>query len=471
MTRLWSSLAIRLTAALIAFTFFVTTSLLAGIYLFGVRIPMEQVRTTVDAEARQLLAVNARQGEAGLRTALERRRIAPSAEKPFDTLLAADGTLLTGNLPSWPRARTGEWVNIEADLYRDGDEDDHEALSRDIILPDGQRLIVGRDVELMADRQELIVEAALWSVIAVLIFGLPAGLLISRISARRLAEVSGTARAVMGGDLTVRVPVKGTGDDFDQLGQTLNAMLDRNEELVASLGRVSDNIAHELRTPLARLRTALEELAEGDGTARQQQLMRASIDEAERIQLIFDALLRIARLDTGRHRLKRQQVMLNELVADAVELYLPEAEARQQALTMDLDPCTISCDRDLLFQAVVNLIDNALKFAPPSGRIGVRSRCSHSAASLIVKDSGPGVPEEYRPRLTERFFRAPETNAIPGSGLGLALANAIIATHDGELSFSGPAGAFEALVKLPRHENGGAPSRPAVPVPPVSAKN
>ena len=465
MRRLWSSLAIRLTAVLIGFTLLVTAGLLVGFYIFSVRLPTGHVRATVDAEARQLVAIYDRGGEPALRSALERRRSTASPQKPFDALLAPDGSLLTGNLPSWPRVRRGEWVNIEADLYRDGDEDDHEALSRDIALPSGRRLIVGRDVELLADRQELIAEAALWSIVAVFIFGMPGGLLISKISARRLAAVSGTARAVMDGDLTVRVPVRGTGDDFDRLGETLNAMLDRNEELVASLGRVSDNIAHELRTPLARLRTVLEQLAEDGASGRNQKLLRASSDEADRIQLIFDALLRIARLDTRRHRLKREPVMFNRLVADAAELYLPQAEEREQAIILDLDPCPLTGDPDLLFQLVVNLIDNALKFAPASGHIDVRLRCNHQTASLTVTDSGPGVAEEFRARLTERFFRAPEASAAPGSGLGLALANAIVAAHDGELAFSGGAGAFEVAVQLPRNEDGGALARPAVPTP------
>jgi methyl-accepting chemotaxis protein len=251
--RLGSSLAIRLVSALIAATFLATGSLLAAIFYFSVHVPMKEVRARVQAETIQLQSIYLKQGKAGLETALTARRQSPSREKAFDALLDRDGALLTGNLPSWPRTRREDWVNIEAELYHVGvgGEYDHDALCRDLSLPDGRRLLVGRDIDTIDDREEELTQAAKWGSISVFLFAVLGGLLISKITASRLDAVSNTARAVMQGDLSVRVPIKGTGDDFDQLGLGLNAMLDRNQELVASLGRVSDNIAHELRTPLA----------------------------------------------------------------------------------------------------------------------------------------------------------------------------------------------------------------------------
>ena len=445
--RLASSLALRLTGALIAVTFLATASLLAGIYYFSVRLPMEEVREKVGSETAALLSTYRAGGEAGLRAALERRRQQPSTDKAFDAFINRDGRLLTGNLPSWPEIHRGEWVNIEADLYRDGDEDDHEALSLDLVLPDGRRLIVGRDVEVLADRRELMLEAAAWGSISVLLFGLLGGLLISRITAQRLDTVSRTARAVMEGDLSVRVPVRQDRDEFDRLGMTLNAMLDRNQELVASLGRISDNVAHELRTPLARLRTTLEGNGEDGGIDVDHAL--AARREADRLQQIFDSLLRIARLDTGRHRIQRDPVRLDELVADAVEYFAPEAEARHQALTISVVPCIVCGDRNLMFQAVTNLLDNALKFAPEGGAVTIDVELDGANARLVVRDSGPGVAEEHRSRLGERFFRAPGSEAVAGTGLGLSLAKAIAEAHGGSLTFAGEAGLFEARLQLP----------------------
>jgi signal transduction histidine kinase len=445
--RLASSLAIRLTGALIAVTFLATASLLAGIYYFGVRIPMDEVRTMVRHESAQLQAIYEQKGEPARKAALVERRRAPSPNKAFDALLDRDGKLLSGNLPSWPLVRRGNWANIEADLYRDGDEDDHEALSRDNLLPDGRRLIVGRDVEVLADRKELMGEAAMWGSLSVLLFGMLGGLLISWFTARRLEAVTGTAREVMGGNLSVRVPLKGTGDDFDQLGMSLNAMLDRNQELVASLGRVSDNIAHELRTPLARLRTFLEG-SSPDGLLRTEDVAAARV-EADRLQEIFDALLRIARLDTGRHRIIREPVPLDELVSDAVEFYAPQAEARQQSIGASVTSCTIVGDRNLIFQAIANLLDNALKFAPAGGEVRADLEVEGRSAKLIVRDTGPGVDAEHRERLTERFFRAPGSEAVAGTGLGLTLVEAIVAAHRGILEFSDDGGGFAVTVRLP----------------------
>ena len=445
--RLRSSLAIRITAGLLAVTFLATATLLTAIYYVGVRLPMNEVRNEVEVEALQLQTVYSQQGETALVRTLAERRQSLSPHKAFDALIDRDGDLLVGNLPSWPVTRRGKWVNIEADLYRDGDEDDHEALSLDLPLHDGRRLIVGRDVEVLADRKELMQEASLWGAISVLLFGVAGGLIISGITARRLDAVSGTARAVMKGDLSQRVAVTGRGDDFDQLGLSLNAMLDRNQELVASLSRVSDNIAHELRTPLARLHSALERLDGFDRNA-----IEVAKAETNRLQKIFDALLRIARLDTGRHRIKREPVQLDVVITDAIEFYAPEAEARGQSVAPALTPCRITGDRDLVFQAVANLLDNAIKFGPRGGAVRIRLEPDGSTAVLRVIDTGPGAPEEYRSRLSERFFRAPGAERVSGTGLGLTLVNAIAEAHAGSLSFAGVEGAFAAIIRFPLRE-------------------
>ena len=228
----------------------------------------------------------------------------------------------------------------------------------------------------------------------------------------------------------------------------LNAMLDRNQELVASLGRVSDSIAHELRTPLARLHTRLEQAAGRDGmSADQVDQARA---EVERLQHTFDALLRIARLDTGRHRITRQPVQLDELIGDAVEFYEPEAEARRLKLRLSVTPSTVAGDRNLLFQAVSNLLDNAIKFGLAGGDVSVDLTADQTHANLTVTDSGPGVGEDHFERLTEQFFRAPGREGVPGTGLGLSLVKAIAAAHDGKLSFGGRPGAFKVMLAIPR---------------------
>ena len=447
--RLPASLAARIIAALILFTFLVFATLFAGLYLFGVRQPIAGIQSVVAKEAQSLGELDRRDGQDALISALEQRRVRPSSEKAFDALIGPDGHVITGNFPSFPALRKGDWMRVEADLYRDGDEDDHDALTRDMLLSGGRRLLVGRDVEVFADRQELMIEAALWSAIAVLLFGIAGGLVISRISGGRLESVSRTAHAIMAGNLDVRVPVRGSGDDFDQLGLTLNSMLDRNQQLVESIGRVSDSIAHELRTPLARLHALLEQLDGEDEEQARNRLIAASLDEARRIESTFDALLRVARLQTGRHCLRRDPVDLAALLADAVQYYEPEAEAKGGRIVANLKACTVTGDRDLLFQLIANLIDNGVKFALEGGQVDVLLEPSRGEAVIRVRDNGPGVPSELRPRLTERFFRAPGVERLPGTGLGLTIASAIVDAHAGVLAFAGTSGAFEVEVRIP----------------------
>lgn len=435
-----------MTAGLVAVALAALSVVLGGLYLVSVEQPRERVRSLVDRETERLAAIDRGGGQSALIDALRERRSTPSPQKPFDALIGRDGRLISGNLPSWPHSSDATWLNIEADLYRDGDEDDHEALSRDLEMADGRRLIVGRDVELLSDREELIVQAALWGLIAILIVAPIGGLLVSQSVARRIDDISRTALAVMTGDLAGRVPVKGTGDDFDRLAQTLNSMLDRIEELVASLARVSDHVAHELRTPLARLRASLEMLPAAEDSETKARLVEQGVAEAIRLQTTFDALLRVARLDTGRHSIARDEVRFDQLVRDAVDFYAPEAEQRDQRLAADLDHALVRGDPDLLFQAVTNLIDNAVKFTPRGGSIMVRLRAYEDGPMLTVRDSGPGVDDADRARLSERFYRAPGSDSIPGSGLGLSLVDAIVRAHDGSLSFAGHAGAFEAVL-------------------------
>ena len=438
-----SSFAWRLTAALVASTLVAAAGLLAGITWFAVERPLHQVRAQVAREAAVLYQIYRQEGPAALRTAILARRAQPSPSKAFDVLLDRDGRLLFGNLPSWPRTRAAAWVTIEADLYRDGDEDDYEALSRDLLLPDGSRLLVGRDVEVLSDRRELMREAAQWGLLSVLLFAIAAGLAMHRLIARRLDPVAGTARAVMDGNLAVRVPLSRRRDEFDALGATLNAMLDRNQALLASVSRVSDSIAHELRTPLARLQGALD--------AGRTEHAHA---EAIRLRQTFDALLRIARLDTGRHRIAHAPVQLDKVICDAAEFYEPEAEKRRQKLSIAIVPYIVIGDRDLLFQAAANLIDNAIKFAPEGGQVAIELSATSTGCALSVTDNGPGAPTEIRSRLTERFYRSPGADQVAGTGLGLSLVEAIASSHGGSLRFEGDAGRFTVRFDLPKEARG-----------------
>jgi signal transduction histidine kinase len=277
------------------------------------------------------------------------------------------------------------------------------------------------------------------------------GFMLSRTTLRRLEDINDTSREIMGGDLTRRVPTRGTSDDFDQLASNLNAMLDEIERLMGGIRHVSDNIAHDLRTPLTRLRHKLETLRDGSlCEAERQASIEESIQQADQLLATFSALLRIARIEAGGYRLQISEVDLGALIHDAAELYEPSAEEKQVELSVRVDGRpTLQADRDLLFQAVANLIDNALKFTPAGGRIEVSASQAGGRVVLRVADTGPGIPAEDRQVVLERFHRLESSRSTPGSGLGLSLVSAVARMHQAEFELSDNAPGLVARLAFP----------------------
>lgn len=443
--RLLRSLTFRLALIYLALFALSVALLLAVTWWTSVTRPLDGVEAAVAREADALGDIYIVDGAAALEAALRRRAATVSERKAFHAFVAADGRTLA-NLPSWPARPGSGWKRFEADLYVDGDEEDHEALVHEQSFRDGARLFVGRDIEDIDEREEVIEQMILWGSVAVLLLGLLGGVVMSLAVGRRIEAVNATARRVIAGDLSGRVPTRGSGDDFDRLGDTLNAMLARIEALVEAVSRVSDSVAHELRTPLARLQADLGELAAEPDSGERARLLDAAIAEAARLQATFDALLRIARLETGRHVLERRPVPLDRLLADAAELYGPEAEAQRKRLDVDIAPgLEVAGDPNLLFQAVANLLDNALKHTPPGSRI----RLSGRAGLVEVADDGPGIAVEHRPRVVERFYRAPEAAGRPGLGLGLSVVAAVAQAHGGRLELADDRPGLAARLHLP----------------------
>lgn len=442
--RLLHSLSFRLTL-IYASLFTVSVSLLlAFLYWSIIHRPMEAVRDGLRQESAHFAAAYQRQGAGALVRLLERRARTESGRPAYHALIAPGGRVLSTNLPSWPDGTNTprwsdnaeqRWLRIEADIYRDGDEDDHEALVLDQKLPDGARLMVGRDIDDLDDLEETILDTGIWLPPVILLLVITGGGLMSRAIGRRIEAVSAAARQVIDGDLSERIALRGTQDDFERLAETLNLMLTRLEASMEAVRRVSDGVAHELRTPLARLQATLHEL-EAD-PARGEARLQEAVAEVDRLQAIFEAVLRISRIEAARYAGEAAPVDLSALLADAAEYYQPEAEARGQALTTAIAPgLWTRGDRDLLFQAVLNLIDNAVKYAPRGGRIEVAAAGEGEDVLITVADNGPGIPAELHDKVTERFFRAPEMAAEPGLGLGLALVSAVAAYHASRLDFA-----------------------------------
>ena len=311
-----------------------------------------------------------------------------------------------------------------------------------IPLPRGERLVVGRDIEDQRTFADGIKRLFIWSFIALTIAGLATALLISRIVLRRIEAMNVASQQIMAGDFSRRVPLQGSGDELDGLAANLNAMLDRIEQLMAGLREVSENIAHDLKTPLNRLRNRVEAaLREPDSAPTFRDALERTIEDADDLIKTFNALLLIARLEATALDKSAEVLECGALVRDVAELYAPVAEEIGLTLEIAIRPTPpIRANRQLIGQAVANLIDNAIKYAPASSQratrplIRVEVAATASEVEISVADHGPGIPSHDRERALKRFVRLDESRTKPGTGLGLSLVAAVARLHAGRVS-------------------------------------
>lgn len=435
MKSLLSSLAFRLICLYVLLFTILAFVLLGAHYWMTIQVPYRHVRERVLAEEMQLVAVHEAGGLNALQRELDARLTAGGARRPYHALIAPDGHVITTNLQQWPQPTRRQWVRLSEYSHEDGETLDFEPLLRDHVFADGARLLAGRNIEDIDELEEKLLSVALGVTVTGIVLGLLGGWLMSRTIARRIGAVTRTASQVMAGDLSGRIPATGQSDDFDGLGTVLNNMLARIESLVESVRRVSDSVAHELRTPLARLRASLEPLR-----SSRQEITKAHVEElladVASLEKTFDAVLRIARIESARQHLEVHQLDLAAVIKDAAELYAPAAEERALRLEVSVPAnLPIRGDRDLLFQSVCNLIDNAIKYTPRGGLISIGARQLDDMIEVLIRDTGPGIPIAHRPHVTERFYRAPSTASAPGAGLGLSLVAAVASRHGSTLLF------------------------------------
>jgi signal transduction histidine kinase len=393
------------------------------------------------------------------------QRLAEDAEDEVIYLLADQrGALVAGNLDRWPEEANADGAWHELPLIRNG----QPTIGRIYVLdlPDGGRLLVGRDVKQRLELRELVADAVLYgSGLAVFLAGI-GGVLVRRLLQSRIAPVAETATAIGQGDLSHRVPLSGADDDFDRLAETLNAMLDRIGVLMDGVREVSNAIAHDLRTPLARLRGRLEESLTAGDPASLRAAVERGIAELDGIIGVFQALLRIAEIEAGARRSAFAGFDAATVLADAADLYGAAADERGLAFSVEL-PASLPMvgDRDMLLQAAANLLDNAIKFTPEGGRVSLSAERRGAEVAITVSDSGPGIPAGDRARVIERFYRAEASRGTPGSGLGLALVQAVAQLHGGTLLLEDAAPGLRATILFPVHEPPAEPERPAQALP------
>jgi hypothetical protein len=412
---------------------------LVSVYWSSADFVERQTQATLDAEIAGLAEQYGQGGLSGLVQIVAARSAGDRGDGMLYLVTNGEGHPLAGNITGWPEGTPvmpGPVAFSVAVKTKDGNTQMRPAQGALIVIPDGYRLLVARDIGDAALFRERIKMTLLWSGLIALAAGLVGGAVMGRNLLRRVEEVNRTAERVMGGNLSDRVPLKGTSDEFDQLAANLNNMLEQIERLMAGVREVSDNVAHDLRTPLSRLRARLElSLLGTPEEGSQTEAVRAAIDEADRLLATFNALLSIAEAESGAHRSAAEPLDLAQTARAAAELYEPVAEQKGCALKLDVEPgIMIRGDRHLVSQAVANLLDNALKYG--GGEVRLSARQQDGRAALEVSDSGPGIPEAEREAVFDRFVRLERSRSTPGNGLGLSLVRAVARLHNGTVALA-----------------------------------
>ncbi|EIJ43617.1 signal transduction histidine kinase [Beggiatoa alba B18LD] len=441
--------------------------LMAFIYWATVQAIAEQADATIDADVVGLDEQYNRGGTIALITLIQDRIIRNPNISSIYVVTRMDGTVIVGNLNRLPPvpANPNEWITFEFSQWWNGKMEFYKARARFFVIGDGRgenyRLLVGRDIRAIEATQNLIINALLWGLAITTALSLIGGLMMSWSSVRRLDSINQSISQIMHGDLSKRIPSRGTQDDFDRLAENLNAMLTQLEKLMNGIRQVTDNVAHDLRTPLTRLRNRLEELRETSLNDLQYQLVEKNITEADHLLNTFNALLRIGRLESGCHRSEWVEINLSQLLADAIEFYEVIALDKQQTLISHITPNVfIDGDRDLLFQAIANLLDNAIKYTPEMGTIDIALQQYEQRVEFSVTDNGGGIPDTYKDKVLERFFRMESSRTTTGNGLGLSLVAAVVSYHKAQIRLEDnqPTG-LRVVISLTQKKRDGRPSR------------
>ncbi len=409
-------------------------------YYSTVTFMARQTDQTIQAEVVGLAEANRGMGSRqGLLDIVTRR-----SEELSDSLYllaSEDRTRIAGNLVAWPEGQLddGAWITFPYERQtRDGVET-RQARARIFQLTSGDMLVVGRDIEQRLDIESTLTFALFTAIGFILLVGGGGGVVLSRSVLHRIDRINRTSRDIMAGDLSRRVPVQGEDDELDQLADNLNAMLEQIERLMTGMKEVTDNVAHDLRSPLTRLRNRLEVALMSQGEEDEYRAaIEKSIQDADHLLATFNALLSIAQLEAGASRDSMGPVAAGDVVRDIAELYEPVAESKDVSFDLNAEgQGVVWGNRELLSQAMANLMDNAIKYTPGGGAVTVRLHLPDAEDPMVrvsVCDSGPGIPESDRTRVLKRFVRLEASRNTPGSGLGLSLVSAVARMHDGALS-------------------------------------
>jgi hypothetical protein len=464
--KLLRTTAFQLTLVYLLIFVLFAASLLGYFALNTRRLITEQITNTVDAE---ITGLGEQYNQGGIRRlviVVDLRSRRPGSSLYLVTTATGEG--LAGNVGSLEPGVLDNpgWLETSYRRLEAPEGIEHHALVRVVQLGGGFRLLVGRDLEERERLYGIISNAGRWSFAVVVVLGLVGGFFVSRRVLKRIDAMTDTAQTIMAGDLAGRLPVAGTGDELDRLAEHLNAMLDRIESLMGGLKEVSDNIAHDLKTPLTRLKNRCEQALRNAKTdSDYRAVLEATMEESDDLIRTFDALLMIARAESGQARDNMTDFDAAEIARDVSDLYEPLAEEKGLVLKVEASVAApIHANRELVSQALANLVDNAIKYAAPeAGKVNgtpaaivVEASNEGDRILLTVADTGPGIPEADRGRVVERFVRLEQSRSEPGSGLGLSLAAAVARLHGGELKLEDNQPGLRSVIALPRAGPSGA---------------
>jgi signal transduction histidine kinase len=449
--QLLHSTIFRLTLLYAVFFCISVIGLLTFVYFATVREMEGQIKHRINAQMNQMQTTFGAHGIEALK-----KQIGDFLEEEDEglslyLLIDSQGHILAGNMENWPEdvEYSESWMLFDIDSKND--EAVH-VLARDTVFGGGgNRLLVGYSLRGPDRAKQVVLNVVSAGIVLALLVTALGSALFSNVIRRRLERVNQICVQVISGNLDVKVPVTGGGDEFDHLAMNVNAMLDRIARLVRGLKQTSDNIAHDLRTPLNRHRHRLEGLAtHPPQTTVLQERLKAGIEEVDTIVETLNSILRISQAQSGVASGHIVTFDFSAAVIDVIEFYSEFAEQKGIVMRHDVASGLMATgDKPLLTQAIANLIDNAIKYTPAGGEIIFTLREQQGVIECIVADNGPGIPPEYYEKVKERFFRLEKSRTSPGTGLGLSLADAVAQLHRGELIFEDNAPGLKATLRLP----------------------
>ena len=451
MARFWGNVAFRLALGYGLLAVVSMSVISAGFYFGTVGV----LARSTDGKLHLISELLARhfetRGSEGLRQEVQ-QLLADGIDQDTEVylLIAPDGRKIVGNIAGWTVTAAPLDRLTDLKVIRDGRPSRSRLLPR--LLAGGSILVVGRDMQDQREIEQLVWRALLAGGAVALVLAIGGALLFRRQLERRVGAIRRTVREIEAGDLSRRIPISGANDEFARLNRDINNMLDRIDHLMDGVRHVSNAIAHDLRTPLGRIRSRLDEvLRTGNSIKQFAGTARFAIQQVDELIQMLDALLQIAEAEPGARCQSFTPIPLSSVITDVVELYDTAAETAGITLETEIQgqPLTLG-EKNLLACAVVNLLDNALKYAGCGATVRVRATEETDTVSLVVQDDGPGIPLAEHPRVVERFYRIDGSRSLPGHGLGLSIVTAVASLHWGTLHLSDAAPGLIARVVLPK---------------------